>query len=119
MKYQGETFMIDVTKDGCHFRVFDLHWCVISLDNLANFAMARKAINECNAVCFTSLFYGTNEEEHEMYVHSKTDITWIPFITDLATYLQDVFDEMLRAHHTFFSEMESLRQSEYAKQNEN
>ena len=117
VKYQGESFLIEVANDGCHCRIWDLHWYTVPLDNLDNFAMVRKAINECNVSGIVNFFYGTNEEEQEMYVHTKTDISWIPLISDLKYYLQSVFDTLLSAHHQFFREMEELRQKEYAKQN--
>ncbi len=117
VKYQGESFLIEVAKDGCHCRIWDLHWYVVPLDNLANFALVRKAINECNVKSAITFFYGTNDEEQEMYVHTKIDINWIPLISDFKYYLQSIFDVLLGAHHHFYREMEILRQEEYAKQN--
>ena len=116
--YQGEKFLIEVAKDGCHCRIWDFHWFTIPLDDLANFAMVRKAINECNVSGAATFFYGTNEEEHEMYVHTKMEIPWIPLISDFRFHLQSIFNTLLAAHHQFFREMENLRQEEYTKQND-
>jgi len=115
--YQGEHFVIEVAHDGCHFRIWDLHWYSVSTENLANFAMVRKAINECNALINSTLIYSVNEEEHEMNLLTRKDIDWIPLISDLKPYLQNVMDSMLTVHHYFFQVMENLRQEEYAKQN--
>ena len=115
--YQGEHFVIEIARNGCHFRIWDLRWHEVSLENLANFALMRKAVNECNESSNAVLIYGINEEEHEMYIHTRKDIDWIPLISDLKTYLQNVLEAMLADHHRFYQTIENLRQEEYAKQN--
>ena len=116
--YQGEHFVIEFSDDGCHFRIWDLGWHEVALENLANFALVRTAVNECNLSPYAVVMYGIDNEEKVMRIHTKRDVEWFHLISDLKFYLQNALDSMLSVHHHFYQIMERLRQDEYAKNND-
>lgn len=113
--FQGERFRIYAADSYKFIEIQDLGWYEAPLQDINNLSLMRKAINTCNIQNHVNIVYTIDEDDGMMVLHSLKEAYWSAEITRIDEYLTALFNRLLQSHHSFFRQMETLRQQEFEK----
>ena len=112
--YQGEHLYIDfASEDPCSFRIVDIRWYGVPLDDIDKVCLVQKVINTCNTVSTCKYVYSIDKEDNCLDVSSARELFLTPNMTDAKDYMRQTLDMLLHSHQTFYGHMEKTRQEEY------
>ena len=112
--YQGESFMVDASNENRYIHVWDTHWGHVELCDIDELSRLKKAINSSNLNTAVTTVYTIDEVGHNVDVHCKSVILFIPQIPDIENYLRVELNEFFRAHQYVGNEMAKQREAENA-----
>lgn len=106
-KYQGETFLVIAKRDMKWVNIYDLWWYSLSgYNDIEEFSILRKLINEENKNGSYIVFYTINDENEQIGVHTKKNVLFIPQIPDIDQYLISVLQYFFETKRNIFIELE-------------
>ena len=113
--FQGERFRIFAADSYKFIEIQDIGWYEAPLQDINNMSLMRKAINTCNIQNHVNIVYTIDEDSGMMVLHSLKEAYWSAEIKQIDRYLTALFNRMFQSHHSFFKQMETLRQQEFEK----
>lgn len=108
--FQGETFCLIVSDDCLLVTVYDFSWGSISLDDIDELSLLRKAINSVNTrfggLC---VVYTIDTERNRMVVHTKRQFIMVPQIPQILEYMTAMLTGFFEVQRALRHELDSER----------
>lgn len=102
VKYQGETFIVDVHDDQPFVSIYDTFWYEIPTADLDGFSTARTIINDLNSACIATLLYTIDKEGRTIHLHTCHKALFGNYIPQPYNYLERLLNDMLYMQRQFY-----------------
>lgn len=100
-EYQAERFNITVEGESLFITLRDLFWYTFESDDIEQFSVVKKIINDINWNAQVSVCYSKTNEDNKTHLHTVTSFICNPG-TDFKDYLQHILQECFIVHNHFY-----------------
>ena len=111
--YNNEHFMMNESGQNI-IQIFHGFWYEAPLDEIGDFSIIQRTINDCNANLFSRIVYTYEEDKNAIALHTYCTLACIPSIasnpnlTDIADFLKSIFDSIINVKYVFHDAMDDF-----------